>query len=277
MQAGFSLVVVVALLFLGAPSRAADRSCAELRALHLTRGAVTLAEETRELPATALVVPICRVAGSIQPGPQSDIHFEVWIPSAAWNGKYLQLGNGGFAGRIPYQNANEYLRRGYAVGVTDDGHTSSNFTDARWALGAPDRSATSLSAPSRVRTMAALAVLRAYAGHPPAKSYFLGCSNGGREALQAAQKVSARFRRHRRRRTGNQYDFAVRGHGSARSVLGRAGSWTDGRRNFPLFNALPSQRVAAPGAISRTSSTAVLIPACWRAPPVPPIPRRRSA
>src|SRR5215470_19106804 len=46
----------------------------------------------KELPA------FCRVAGVIKPTNDSEIKFEVWLPSANWNGKFHGIGNGGFAG-----------------------------------------------------------------------------------------------------------------------------------------------------------------------------------
>ena len=36
--------------------------------------------------------------GVIQPSIDSHIEFEVWLPASGWNGKYLGVGNGGFAG-----------------------------------------------------------------------------------------------------------------------------------------------------------------------------------
>src|SRR5205814_383849 len=44
----------------------------------------------------------CRVAGSIKPTSDSDIRFEVWMPTAGWNGKFLSAGEGGYAGAINY-------------------------------------------------------------------------------------------------------------------------------------------------------------------------------
>ena len=44
----------------------------------------------------------CRVQGVIRPSSDSHIEFEVWLPSSGWNGKYLGVGNGGFAGSIRY-------------------------------------------------------------------------------------------------------------------------------------------------------------------------------
>src|SRR5690349_20736765 len=50
----------------------------------------------QELPA------FCRVAGAVKPTSDSEIKFEVWMPSANWNGKFHGIGNGGFAGSISY-------------------------------------------------------------------------------------------------------------------------------------------------------------------------------
>src|SRR5262245_13669051 len=46
--------------------------------------------------------PFCRVVGSIAPTPDSDIRFELWLPTENWNGKFMQTGNGGAAGAIIY-------------------------------------------------------------------------------------------------------------------------------------------------------------------------------
>src|ERR1039458_3771719 len=46
----------------------------------------------------------CRVTGVISPATDSNIRFEVWMPSAGWNGKFEGVGNGGFAGVINYSD-----------------------------------------------------------------------------------------------------------------------------------------------------------------------------
>jgi feruloyl esterase len=64
----------------------------------------------------------CRVSGSIHPEPGSDIRFEVWMPSGDWNGRFMAVGNGGFAGSIRYKDMGDTLRAGYATASTDTGH-----------------------------------------------------------------------------------------------------------------------------------------------------------
>src|ERR1700693_2867326 len=54
----------------------------------------------------------CRVAGVIKPTADSYIRFEVWLPASNWNGKFLGVGNGGFAGSIGFNSMGATLKRG---------------------------------------------------------------------------------------------------------------------------------------------------------------------
>ena len=133
----------------------------------------------------------CRVAGAAHPTADSDIRFEVWIPDH-WNGRYLQLGNGGFAGTIPEGIMALGLAQGFAVAGTDDGHQSNVGTDASWALGHPEKQIDFGYRALKETTEAAKAIIAAYAGAPKF-SYFQGCSDGGREALMEAQRYPGDF------------------------------------------------------------------------------------
>ena len=74
----------------------------------------------------------CRVAGTLRPTPDSDIRFEVWLPASNWNGKFVGVGNGVWAGAITYFSMVEPLSLGYATAATDDGHQG-NPLDASFA------------------------------------------------------------------------------------------------------------------------------------------------
>ena len=141
-------------------------------------------------PATAHPA-YCRVMGAAHPTSDSDIRFEVWIPDH-WNGRYLQLGNGGFAGTIPERIMAAGLAQGYAVAGTDDGHQTTNNTDASWALGHPEKQIDFGYRALKETTDVAKAIITAYAGAPK-YSYFQGCSDGGREALMEAQRYPRDF------------------------------------------------------------------------------------
>jgi feruloyl esterase len=118
------LLLGVAAAMHAAPSAAT--SCADLTSFLLPDTMITLAKSytagSTVSGSTTAPVDLCRVAGTIKPGAQSNIHFEVWIPTEAnWNGKYQQTGNGGFAGSISLANIANAVSRGYAAAATDDG------------------------------------------------------------------------------------------------------------------------------------------------------------
>ena len=64
----------------------------------------------------------CRVVAVAAPSSDSHIEIEIWLPAQGWNGKFLAVGNGGFAGTIPYGAIASGLREGYATAGTDTGH-----------------------------------------------------------------------------------------------------------------------------------------------------------
>src|SRR4030095_3432976 len=66
--------------------------------------------------------PFCRVTATLTPTSQSDIKVEVWLP-LEWNGRLLEVGNGGWAGSINYGGLSTALSAGFATASTDTGHT----------------------------------------------------------------------------------------------------------------------------------------------------------
>jgi hypothetical protein len=131
--------------------------------------------------------PFCRVAGSIQPTADSDIQFEAWMPLQNWNEKFQGTGNGGFAGSLSYGAIAGALRQGYAAATTDTGHKGGG-TDARWALNHPEKIIDFGWRGIHEMTVQSKALIRAFYGKGPKRSYFNSCSNGGRQALMEAQR-----------------------------------------------------------------------------------------
>jgi feruloyl esterase len=65
----------------------------------------------------------CRMTAQATPTPSSQINFEVWVPdAAAWNGKLVVTGNGGYSPALSYRDMAYALRQGYAVVGGDTGH-----------------------------------------------------------------------------------------------------------------------------------------------------------
>jgi feruloyl esterase len=132
------------------------------------------------------------VAGFTTPTSDSHIQFEVWVPESGWNLKYIQEGCGGFCGSITYSNMAEPLRRGYAVAATDDGHEAGG-TDASWAVGHPQKVVDFGYRSLKETTDVAKDIILAFKSSGARRSYFMGCSDGGREALMEAQRYPRDF------------------------------------------------------------------------------------
>jgi hypothetical protein len=77
-------------------------------------------EPIEDLPA------ICRVQGSIKSAKDSEIQFEVWMPSSGWNRRFLGVGNDAFAGTINFHVMAVAAHNGYATASTDGGHRADN-------------------------------------------------------------------------------------------------------------------------------------------------------
>ncbi len=177
------------------PARAA--SCSSLTGIALPHATINVAQE---VPAGSFTAPngqvfnnlpaFCRVAGVSMPSPDSHIGFEVWMPLSTWNGRYQQSGNGGFAGAVPFASLASALAAGYAAAGTDDGHTGGTAT---FAPGHHQQVIDFGFRALKETTDKAKALITAFYGSGPARSYFVGCSDGGREALMEAQRFPDDF------------------------------------------------------------------------------------
>jgi feruloyl esterase len=181
------------LLFAVASALLAATPCASLQSIVLPGTQIQFARQTA--PTTMLgpggflvkTPAFCRVGGIIRPASDSEIHFEVWLPAADWNGKFRGAGNGGFAGSINYAEMAAAIRDGYATASTDTGHRADGI-DADWALGHPEKITDFGYRAIHEMTLKAKSVIQVFYGDAPKHSYFASCSNGGRQALMEAQR-----------------------------------------------------------------------------------------
>jgi feruloyl esterase len=197
------LAVVMAVVMLDHVN-AAGSSCETLLKLTLENATITLAEL---LPAGAFKAPsggnaaqnasrfaelpaFCRVAATVKPTTDSDIKVEVWMPASAWNGKFEAVGNGGWAGTISYPAMAQAIARGYATTSTDTGHSTPGGS---FALGHPEKLTDYAYRSEHEMTLKAKAIVKAFYGNAPTRSYFNGCSTGGRQALTEASRFPDDF------------------------------------------------------------------------------------
>ncbi len=173
-------------------------ACASLTSLKLPHTTVTSAqgvaagqfkapenvkENVSDLPA------FCRVAMTIAPSSDSDIKSEIWLPLSGWNGKFEEVGNGGWNGYIQYGALAGALRM--------DTRPPPPIPDTR---GQRKLCARSSREADRLQLSRGSRDGHARQGHHrralrcrAALSYFIGCSGGGRQAFTEAQRFPEDF------------------------------------------------------------------------------------
>lgn len=146
----------------------------------------------------------CVVKGEIERrkgvnGKEYAIGFELRLPEK-WNNKFLFQGGGGLngvvspaIGKIPSRGstAKPALTRGYAVVTTDSGHGGGS-RDISFSEDQLARINYAYASTGKVTSIAKQIIENVY-NVPPQYSYFMGCSNGGREAMQAAMRYPNEF------------------------------------------------------------------------------------
>jgi tannase/feruloyl esterase len=169
----------------GSPA-AAHAECSHLTMLKLPDVRIAEAASVPAAATGAIRAAHCRVRGVIG----TEIDFELLLPDA-WNHKFLMGGGGGFVGTVDNQYRGS-VNAGYATVGTDTGHRG-GVTDASWALDHLERQINFGYLGVHRTAEVAKAILRSYYGSNETRSYFAGCSNGGRQALMEAQRYPDDF------------------------------------------------------------------------------------
>jgi len=184
----------------GAPAAAAE--CEDLVGLALADGRVTsaaiVAPGAFQQPAApggpppgvlnaayADLPEFCRVQATLTPSSDSDIKVEIWLPTSGWNGKYVGIGNGIWAGQLSYSQLADPLSRGYAVATTDTGHSGNGLT-AEFAVGHPEKLVDFGHRAVHEMTVTAKRAITEFYGRGPTLSLWNSCSTGGRQGLMEA-------------------------------------------------------------------------------------------
>jgi len=209
------VLVCVALPAMAQTAARGPEECAALRNLQLP--GVALSEISAEWipagpaprpfappPASNLLPAYCRLQGTLNRRQGADgqpygIGFALALPGT-WNGRFLFQGGSGFNGVLnpPYgvtaSGGMPALARGFAVVSTNSGHSApgGNVLDTAFLR---DQQATidfAYQSVERVTSVAKVIIARHYA-QPISRSYYTGCSTGGREAMLAAQRYPLEF------------------------------------------------------------------------------------
>jgi Tannase and feruloyl esterase len=131
-------------------------------------------------------------------GQRLGIGMELRMP-VSWNGRFVFQGGGGLDGVLHPAYGLIWggtvwppaLARGFAVTSTDGGHRSS-MMDPHFALDQQARIDYAYNAVDKTTFLAKALIARFY-NRPARRSYFLGCSNGGRQAMMVAERMPLAF------------------------------------------------------------------------------------
>jgi hypothetical protein len=163
----------------------------------LTTSGATVADAVI-VDATGGLPKYCKVTGAIAAATNGApaINFQVNLP-ATWNSKALQYGGGGLNGSLvtglaalPSAAPTDTLplARGYITFGSDSGHTGT-ITDASFALNAEALTNFAYAQMKKTKDVALVLGERLFEQATAAtKVYFVGSSEGGREALTVAQR-----------------------------------------------------------------------------------------
>jgi feruloyl esterase len=171
-------------------------SCGDLKRLSLYDEALSkniTFDSSKFRRATASLPDHCEIKGRIWP----EIDFIIKLPKN-WNQKFIYFGGGGIDGSAMAFQMAPGLNDGYAAAVSNGGHNG-NMTDASFAYDVTDDG----NGAQRLKDFGyrahhetpvlAKKLIKAHYGSAPTYSYWVGCSNGGREGMMEAQRYPDDF------------------------------------------------------------------------------------
>ena len=176
-----------------APSGPEAAQCASLVNADFSHvlDAPTQVTEAQLTAGSAGLPTYCEVKGYVTPA----VGFFLAMPAQNWNGKFLELGCGGFCGGIVDRKRLEIWKaifigpkhRDYAVLIFDGGHVTGGISGSWGYNNLQAQFDFGVRAP-HVAAIAGKAITEHYYKRAPIKSYFSGCSSGGQQAFSEAQR-----------------------------------------------------------------------------------------
>lgn len=135
--------------------------------------------------AQVVAVDMCRVSIFVPTSDRSNLTMEVWLPTPdAWTGRFLSTGNGGLGGCIQYDDLAYTVDLGFSTVATNNGHNGQSglafYNNSEVVEDFAYRA-------MHTGVVIGKEVSKAFYGEEHKKSYYLGCSTGGRQGFKAAQ------------------------------------------------------------------------------------------
>ena len=140
-------------------------------------------------PAQTIPADLCRIAMLVHTSDRSNITLEAWLPTN-WTGRFLSVGNGGLSGCIQYEDIAYGTELGFASVGANNGHNGTSgepfYQNADVVEDFAYRSV-------HTGVVVGKAVTEAYYESEYSKSYYLGCSTGGRQGFKEVQDFPEDF------------------------------------------------------------------------------------
>ena len=140
-------------------------------------------------------VDLCQVTLNIKTSGTAETYAEVWLPNGnatEWNGRSMNTDNGGLNGCIHYVDMTYVTGLGFAAIGDNAGHNGSSF-DGTWTM---NNNEAIIDWSYRARHAAVeigKETIDQFYGKPADKSYYIGCSAGGAQGVQSAEKYPEDF------------------------------------------------------------------------------------
>jgi pimeloyl-ACP methyl ester carboxylesterase len=135
-------------------------------------------------------VSLCTVKGTLAPANT----FAIALPVSTWTQRFAELGCGGLCGNVTDPTDLAGVSAGYKCPLVQQGGFVTAATDmghqgngSAWTTNEQQQADFAYRG-QHITTLAAKKLIKAYYGQAQKYSYFIGCSDGGREALMAAQR-----------------------------------------------------------------------------------------
>src|SRR3954468_2528682 len=236
-----ALLVFTVIAVLSVNSRAQDTTtrleteCASLKDMTIPASAIGLPTGGAVVQAAVAVKAtddrnvngdFCKATGIIKNATASTavFEFEVNLPNS-WNGRALQMGGGGYDGSL-VTGLGQYtlqlpatdtpLKQGYVTLGSNGGHKGGPGFDG--TFGTDDEALANYGKESVKKTHdVAVAIVKKAYGRAPRRFYFIGVSQGGHEALDAAARYP------------QDYDGVVAHYPAYNVAMLHLGSWNVGR------------------------------------------------
>ncbi|KAL0058752.1 hypothetical protein AAF712_014560 [Marasmius tenuissimus] len=137
----------------------------------------------------SVVADMCRITMLVETSESSSINMEAWLPRN-WTGRFLSLGNSALGGCIGYEDLAYTSSLGFAAISANNGH---NGTSGAAFENSPQVLADFAYRSVHMGVVIGKELTKAFYGQKHTKSYYSGCSTGGRQGIKSVEDFPEDF------------------------------------------------------------------------------------